>query len=166
MVDAQNEAIPRNVDYQEIYCKVPLQDLLDHTVERLFQSLQFSVEEEKQLVMEAKYGFDGTNVQTYKQKTVEKNHKFCDMFCTSMVPLRLIDKITGDALWTNPRPSSTALCRPIEIIYAKETPDLCKSTEKILKDEIDDLRDVKLGNVSVSFNMLLTMVDGKVFILA
>lgn len=51
----------------ESLCEVKLKDLFDHTVKRLFIFLNLSFEENHNpvLTFEAKYGFDGTNVERY-----------------------------------------------------------------------------------------------------
>lgn len=167
VVAAQKKALPDNMVITETSCKVPLQDLLDHTVKRLIEKLELVliVEEAEELTLDVKYGFDGTNVSAYKQKSENKENKFEDLICTSIVPLRLINKQTNKIYWKNSHPFSTSLCRPVELRYKKETAELSKSIEEALKNEIDALNNVEVENISVRFNMLLTMIDGKVNIL-
>ena len=104
---------------------------------------------------------DGTNLNVYKQRAIDINAFNSSFFCSSFVPLKLVDE-DENVYWQNPRPSSTRFCRPIRILYEKETYTLCKSEEAYLKKQIDELRYVQYENFSISFRLLLTMIDGKV----
>jgi hypothetical protein len=88
----------------------------------------------------------------------------------SMVPIKLWDENSGKIIWENPKPSSTALCRPISFVYQKETTeettDLITTTVTDVKDQIEALQPSVSKKIdlkdSISHKMLLTMVDGKV----
>lgn len=144
-------------------CEVSLQNLLKHTVERLlaFLNLNFSDDDDTSLVLRLKYGFDGTNANVYKQKS-ENNVYTSSIFCSSLVPLELVDKATNMVFWRNPRPSSTRFCRPIKMMYEKETEELCRREEAELKTQISELQDIRWRGCTVGFEMSLTMIDGKV----
>lgn len=147
-------------------CVVPLQDLMEHTVKSLCKFIKFPACEEepnkRELVLHVKYGFDGTNTNRYKQKSNEKSSVLDYMFCCCIVPLQLVDKNSGEVYWSNPRPSSTKFCRPIKILYQKETNELCKMEEDDLKNQISRLNNIEFDNYTIGFNMMLTMIDGKV----
>lgn len=147
-------------------CTVPLQDLLEHTVKRLFLSLnlEFGEDLNAELILYLKYGFDGTNAKRYKQNSGEKSSALDYIFCSSLVPLKLVHKGTEKVYWVNPKPSSTRFCRPINILYEKETNELCKKVNEDLKMQIDNLKNVEIGGCEVGFDMKLTMIDGKVSI--
>lgn len=160
---AKRKAYPEGIVIDDSECKVSLQNLLKHTVERLVTHLNVNIEEDTntRLVLLVKYGFDGTNSNKYKQKSNEKN-VLDYMFCSSIVPLMLIDKSTDKVYWVNSRPSSTRFCRPLKIFYQKETDDLCKSEEADLAHQIQNLKDIEFPGFKVGFEMMLTMIDGKV----
>lgn len=141
-----------------------MQSLMDKTIRRLFLylKLEFSENNPKKLVLIGKYGFDGTNVPDYKQLASDKGKQFSSIMCTSVVPLMLLDKTTKEVYWSNPHPSSTSLCRPIEIDFQKETDQLCRDKAEALDQEIAELEDIKLPGCSIEFDLRLTMVDGKV----
>ncbi|KAL7304744.1 hypothetical protein TKK_0002981 [Trichogramma kaykai] len=147
----------------ETLCKVPLKNLLDHTAKRLMMALNLNIlGENRQLKLILKYGFDGTNAKTYKQKA-DDSSAFCDhMFCTSLLPLQLVDTTEDIVHWTNPLPSSTRFCRPIKISFEKETAELARNEEKNLQEEINTLRPLVYENCFISFEMHLTMIDGKI----
>ena len=80
-----------------------------------------------------------------------------------LVPLQLT--ADGQPVWTNPAPSSTRLCRPIQIQYARETPVLCRE-ERDRVQEISRLQATATvsatgAEVAVTHSMQLTMIDGK-----
>lgn len=105
---------------------MPLQDLVSHTLERIFESVDFSFTDEeeadkKMFMIEWKYGFDSSSGHSnYKQKSPEG---FSDnsLLCTCLVPLIMMDLETNNVLWFNEQPGSTRLCRPLEIRWTKET---------------------------------------------
>ena len=84
----------------ELKCEVPLQNLLHRTVTRLMTYLKLQFEN-KQLLLILKYGFDGTNGTNYKQKASDSKAYSCSVFCSSLVPLKLVDKNTGIVYWEN-----------------------------------------------------------------
>ena len=130
-----------NIKISETRCEVSLQSLLKHTVDRLCISLrlQFPEEQQTKLVLMLKYGFDGTNTNRYRQRSSEKSSVLDYIFCSSVVPLQSIDKATNRIYWKNPRPSSTRFCRPIKILFEKETNELCKIEEADLAQQIQNL---------------------------
>ena len=82
-----------------------------------------------------------------------------------MVPLRL--RINQSVVWENMTPSSTRLCRPIGIKYARETAELSRAERQHIEAEINRLQPTILttpsGNrVEIRHNLHLTMIDGKV----
>lgn len=139
---------------------MPLQSLLEHTLSRICLTLNLNFK--KNLTLYVKYGFDGTNAHRYKQKCGEISSSTDYLFCSSLVPLRLVDKIKNEIYWLNPNPSSTRFCRPIKIMYKKETNQLILNEGADLKKQIKNLKDIKIGNCSIQFEMMLTMIDGKV----
>ncbi|CAB0044283.1 unnamed protein product [Trichogramma brassicae] len=126
-------------------------------------ALNLDVADEKaSLVFVLKYGFDGTNSRLYQQIAKDSAAYSDSLFCTSLLPLQLVDKYTGIVYWSNPRPSSTRFCRPIKIAHEKETPETARNEEQDLQQQIEDLTDFKYKSCSISFEMHLTMIDGKI----
>lgn len=156
--------MPNNLEISEVKCEVSLQSLLEHTIMRLFKylKLDFNEDANTELVLLVKYGFDGTNANRYKQKSMYESSVLDYIFCSSLVPLQLLDKSTGQIFWHNERSSSTRFCRPIKILYEKETAELCRKIEADLKLEIDQLENIEIAGCKVGFEMMLTMIDGKV----
>ena len=160
-----------------------MQDMLEHTTQRLFtaekeaissviESVGDSVDPRTSSgpeftgVFYCKWGFDGASGQSiYKQKSATGPTANEDnVLCTSFVPLRL--EINGSCAWNNETPSSTRLCRPLHIQYAKETPELSRKERDNFTAQIENLKPCTVRvddiNVHVRFEMQLTMVDGKV----
>ena len=110
-----------------------------------------------------KYGFDGTSSNSYKQKQNGKSSSDEYLFCSSLVPLQLVEKKREkNVIWTNPLPSSTRFCRPIRVQFEKETSELTKREEEIMKDQIKNLKSFNYNGFRVHFKLSLTMIDGKV----
>ncbi|KAL7299467.1 hypothetical protein TKK_0007707 [Trichogramma kaykai] len=93
------------------------------------------VRENQQFKLILKYGFDGTNAKCYKQKA-DDSSAFCDhMFCTSRLPLQLVDT-TEDIVDKSSTRSSKRFCPPIKISFEKEIAELARNEEKDLQKEI------------------------------
>lgn len=71
-----------------------------------------------------------------------------------------------NVIWINQKPSSTALCRPLELEFTKETTTFIKQKAKELQEAIDNLEVtiVKFQEtiLEVAHHVQLTMIDGKV----
>lgn len=146
----------------ETKAEVPLQDLLNHTAHRLMAHLKLELATTTPLLLIVKYGFDGTNSTKYKQKWNGDSGDDEHIVCSSLVPLQLVNPETGYVLWTNSRPSSTRLCRPIKIEFVRETSEFCKQEERSLGDQIGGLQPIATMNSEIHFKLSLTMIDGKV----
>ncbi|KAL4154240.1 hypothetical protein QTP88_002065 [Uroleucon formosanum] len=183
---AKYRCYPENIIISEISASVPLQNLLDHTIKRLWETLDFDdtinyAEEYSELKFICKWGCDGSSGHSeYHQSfhDIETDDTECRqnaitdssivLFC--IVPLRLTGVIkvsnTRVILWENPTPSSTRYCRPLKFLYAKETKEVTKTEVGRVENEIMKLKSVELNiNNSVlciNYTMLMTMVDGKV----
>lgn len=178
---AKEAIIPTTKNVTEISIKIPLQDLLNKTAERLLLSL--SKEEAGHitncnLVMMTKWGCDGSSGQSmYKQKIIEgvsDEH----LFMASFVPLRLITEIDSNIatsststlknneIWRNNTPSSKNFCRPFYYEYAKETKEKITEVVATTKAEIANLEPfhINFNNklLTIRHQTFLTMIDGKV----
>jgi hypothetical protein len=94
-----------------------------------------------------------------------------DIFVTSVVPLQLYStKSSGDKiiLWKDPRPSSVMYCRPIRMKFKKETAEFAKEEISVVEESIKMLETTVItleeqnSVLSVSHNMVLTLIDGKI----
>ncbi|XP_072022020.1 LOW QUALITY PROTEIN: uncharacterized protein [Amphiura filiformis] len=184
VLDAKKACYPDNISVTEDSAKVPIQSLLDHTTLRIIQQEKEKItqvienlEEDEQLNCDlvCKWGFDGSSGQSeYKQKSAGTLDD-SSMFCTTLVPLQL--KFKDNILWQNPVPSSTRFCRPIHLLFKKESTELCQEVNKSVHDEIKKLQpldatldiDYELAceenrkeNIQVKYDLHLTMVDQKV----
>jgi len=68
--------------------------------------------------------------------------------------------------WRNPRPSSTMYCKPLRFKFEKETAEVSKSEEDLIRLEISNLKDteVNINNKKIKIHHIIqiTMIDGKV----
>lgn len=106
------------IEITEMYAKVDLQALLDHTVSRIIkgvQTLNDSVDTAN-LVLICKWGCDGASGQSRYKQIAHKDADINDdtVFISSVVPLRLENEIDLTIVWENSTPSSPWFCRPIQ----------------------------------------------------
>jgi len=105
---------------------------------------------------------DGSLQSTYKQ-TFEGEHDYDEsLLCISLVPLQLKNEESNEVLWKKPKPSSNRLCRPIKLLWKKETIDTIKEQEKNKTEQISKLNEYVSNNVIIKCKLQMTMVDGKV----
>lgn len=172
------------IHIQQSVAQVSIQNLVDHTIQRLWESLglnskiYYSSNDDIHLMV--KWGCDGSsNHARYKQPFVHKDDteegaigEYSDshIFALSMVPLRLTIHKTNsgvkEIIWNNNLPSSISLCRPIKLIFQKEAADLTRSEVEKVEQQINALKptECKSGDnkVFVKVDMIFCMIDTKV----
>lgn len=183
---AKKNCYPKNVIYEEAKAEVPLQDLLDHAVQRLVlnDKVQNGINNvkdlfEPKLILNGKWGFDGATGQSkYKQRINNEQDTDASLFCTTFIPIDLSfeNVVSADSkealmsVWTNPQPSSTSLCMPLRIQYKKENFDVLREEKEYYDQQINELKDTQIQFVNdlgetvqltVSYCLKLTMIDGK-----
>ena len=173
--ETKKKCYPQNVSITETSATIKLQSLVDHTIERLAvvqqDVLKQSISGNDTVHMIFKWGCDGSSGHSqYKQKFTDDGSSDSDVFAMSMVPLQLYSVNVGGTkkkiLWQNPRPSSTRFCRPIKLLFEKETAALTRREVQLVESEIKSLKPTKIvvegNNIEINQKLLLTMVDGKV----
>lgn len=150
------------IQITENYAKVELQSLLDHTTSRVLKNVGKLTENTK-FVFTCKWGCDGASGQPrYKQLQTDFSRNEDSVFVSSLVPLRLHNKLTCKDLWVNPWPSSPWYCRPMKFEFVKETVEIVNQEISRVNNEIHNLKPFKINNVQVEYVMALTMVDNKI----
>lgn len=133
-------------------CTVQLQGLLNHAAERYFKfvDLRFKDNWYTRLTFICKYGFDGTNIETYKlnEKWRAEYWSFLFLFGSTTISWQ---KKTNIIYWKNPQPSSTRYCRPINIYSRSEIAELSREEESNLKKEIKNLKDFRINGCNIGF---------------
>ncbi|XP_067622258.1 uncharacterized protein [Eurosta solidaginis] len=66
-------------------------------------------------------------------------------------------------LWENSRPSSTRFCRPIKLIYEKETSNLARTEVERVKQQISEIIPTQFDSFKIHPKFYPAMIDGKVF---
>jgi len=180
ILQARNDCYPDLISIEDWKAEIPVQELLNHTCFRLLHldsikeelaKLKLKNDSKIHCILNCKWGFDGSSGQSqYKQRfsSTEENFSDSNLFSTTLVPL---DLSFGDvSLWRNQTTSSTRFCRPIRIQYIKETEQVLKNEQAYIQNQIDRLEEllveIPLENgskveLSISFSMKLTMIDGK-----
>lgn len=176
ITSAKKRCYPQDLVITEGRAEVPLQSLLNHTVSRLFQSLEevfssLNSEELSVLCLITKWGCDGSSgMSEYKQKFSDPSISDASIFLTSLVPVQLV---SGDpnsnekrVLWQNPRTSSTRYCRPIRLQFQHETTELSVIEMQYIENQISSLNPTKVSfkssDIFVYHKLLFTMIDGKI----
>lgn len=158
-----------SITVTETIAEVNLQDLLNHTVTRLFTYLKENLsrlteEERESLELIYKWGCDGSQQSQFKQKMQNEDSTDSNIFQSCLVPLQL--KCGKKIVWQNPTPSSPRYCRPIRIRFAKESTDLTNEEIDYILSKIENRENSQFINDDLSANvkhtLRLTMVDAKV----
>ncbi|XP_062710003.1 uncharacterized protein LOC109400772 [Aedes albopictus] len=159
--------------------EVPLQSLVDHTNKRLIESHRSILAGSACNTFEINYkwGCDGSsNHSRYKQNFVEtdedgelREYNDSHIFSMALVPLQLIGRISEherDIFWKNDLPSSVSLCRPIKLIFLKESAQLTRNEVEKVRDQIKNLRPTEIlqdgRTITVYSSLILSMMDTKV----
>lgn len=146
--------------------------LLNHTLQRLFVNVKIPLGINK-LELHCKWGADGSSGHCeYNQTPVKTEtdingvYNDADLFLITLVPiyLRNLNEGKQEILWENPRPSSTRFCRPLKLIYKKESRELVVSEIENVQKQINELIPLQIRLeedriVECSFTLHLTMVN-------
>lgn len=175
IVNEKKRCYPSNIEIMESGCKIPMQDLLDHTTNRIMQIPNIRPIESHMYNLEMlyKWGCDGSSGQSQYRMNFNQSHSPSstdyDLFMLSIVPLQL-RFLTGDkinyVIWENPRPSSTRFCRPIKYLFKKETKESTKEEVEDIEMQISKLLSTNVThngiNLNIQHKLIFSMVDGKV----
>lgn len=148
--------------------QINLQNLLDHTIIRIFKSLNLNEENERNLTLFSKWGCDGASGQSLYKQGMEQETDLGDwddssIFVTSFVPIKLIDSLgESSVVWENKKTSSSSFCRPIRFCFCKETPEVIIEEVNRIRAQISSLLPTTIGPVKVKHELIMTMVDGKI----
>lgn len=173
VAEAKAESYPDGIKITDTSAEVPLQSLLEHTVQRLVMGLSLTAAQvhscqNRAPVLQCKWGFDGARGQTLYKQSFAAGHsgEACEesLFSTTLVPLQL--SLGDEVIWRNLKPSSTRLCRPIRIRYVKETAEVSCGERQHVEDQIQQLQPAAVNTssgaaISVKYDMRLTMLDGR-----
>lgn len=162
------------VSVTDISAEIRLQNLIDHTLLRLLEFQKEVVERTvathpmEDFTMIYKWGCDGSAQQsTYRQPFSERGNEQTDeyFYAVCIVPLQL--RNSDIVLWQNPRPSSTRFCRPIKLMFQKESEELIRSEISNVKRQITNIvpTSVRVNDIFVNIRhqFCLSMIDGKTF---
>lgn len=173
--NAKKDCYPVEESYRvsETCAEINLQDVLNHTAQRLFlsltevlQNLQLHGEEDNKFILVCKWGCDGSQQTKFKQKFENSSDSDANIFQSSFVPLQLSFGQQNKIVWRNPVPSSPRYCRPIRIRFIKESVDTTNEEIGYIENKINSLEDTHITHINKTFSvkhvMTLTMVDAKV----
>lgn len=168
ILSSKKECYPENIEVTESSARVPLQNLLDHTAERILKSKSQDelLMTSQSLTLYTKWGCDGASGQSeFHQKFLDDNLTDSNLFMTSVVPLKITPQIDDTVVWENTRPSSTRFCRSLQFQFTKETPDVIRAEKRRVDQEIENLNKstILLYNKTfeISHKLIFSMLDGK-----
>lgn len=160
----------------EISAEVTVQALVNHTITRLamVQEDVFSQNIDDLshgLKIIFKWGCDGSSGHSnYKQKFTEGNAEDktdSSLFAVCIVPLQIQATKTNVIMWHNSKPSSTRFCRPIKLLFEKETAVLSKKEIENVEKQIEAILPTQVfiagKEIKITPCFKLTMIDGKMF---
>lgn len=167
---AKQQCYPSNsaIELNEKGATVKLQELLDHTTERIFKIKDIVPPmDAKNLKMKVKYGCDGTSgINPYQHKSENSEIPKSSLFLMSMVPLQITTEDGSTIIWKNQRPSSPNSCLPILFHYEQETKEKISTEVGNIKKEIKRLKPGRIClngiTYSVNYELICSMIDGKV----
>ena len=89
-----------------------MQDMEEYTVKRLLQrpDVRHKLTDQMELVLHSKAGFDGLSDMAVMNTSKNVKEDFINNM--GMVPLRLVDSLSGVTLWENVRPGDILFYRP------------------------------------------------------
>lgn len=152
---------PVSITVTETGVEVVLQELLNHTAERLCLYLEeilrnCTEDELKNLELISKWGYDGSHQNAYQQKFSDSTQDDSHIFQSPLVPLRLQSRLGEKikVLWQNPTPSSTRFCRPIRIRFLHETVDITKEEIKYVEDQTKKLQKTQIEAVNGALELI------------
>lgn len=144
---------PGGIAYNHGVTEVPLQNLLNHTAERILQNqkgilskMQPNTRDRYKVILSLKWGYDGSSGSSDLRR---QDSNLPDVFCTSLVPVSM--KHTDDVFWRNPVPTSVRFCRAISLQPGKETPELAYEAQMRVESQIRELQpystELQMGTV-------------------
>ncbi|GBL84704.1 hypothetical protein AVEN_191149-1 [Araneus ventricosus] len=173
IIESKKKCYSDDINITDMSAEINLQSLINHTILRLFQSeyeqfAEFLSADISSLNIIFKWRCDGASGQsTYKQKLFENIAGSLDGFLniyyiTSTTSLKNQEK----ALCKNPLSSLTRYCRPIKVIFDKETALLITREVEKIESQITNLHPSKFRIYDkeplVEQSLVMTMVDGKI----
>lgn len=170
--------LPSEMYVDDTAAKIRLSDLLQNTASRIiseFSEEQMELCNNSEITLICKWGCDGSSgFSEYKQQSGSSTD-YSTIFMASLVPLRmrLYNESSSSSstnsfqdMWINSTPGSKFLCRPIRFEYVKEDRNTTQTLVDDIRKEIADLVPIFVeicGRITkVSFQLHLTMIDGKV----
>lgn len=143
LVEAKNDWLPQNMSFTETEAKVPLQNLLNNTIESLLKGLDgyFSPEEMQNLHLLFAYGFDGSSGyknthQRFQDESNETSKSELSLFVSALCPIQLKSLVSGRS-WLIPTPQSVRWWRLIRASFEAETTESILHEHQRLTQELE-----------------------------
>ena len=153
---------------------VPLQSLLDHSVQRTLEDTDIQVQIDKlvhlndgdpvYLELIFKFGYDGSGGLCHFKQLCDDTTDPGKIFASNLVILQLVTYVNGRiyVLYDNCLCNSSVAVCAIHHQYVKETTEITKKEDDRLEAEINALTRFEwTGGISVGYVAIKSMLDGK-----
>ena len=143
-----------------------MQNLLNHTYQRLVPNIPLEESNSDTLFAYCKIGFDGNSGRNeYNVRNLSNtNCDYKSIMHSAVVPLKITDT-ANNIFWQNPNSSSVRFCRPLRISWEKEDKETTQREYNRLKNEIDNLYLTEIVHKGNQYKLIhkpiLSMFDGK-----
>lgn len=131
IAQTKRQCYPNNIKITETEVQIPVQDILDHTIQRLAHVqqdvflLHHDHDKNSAIKVLYKWGLDGSGGHSIYKQCFANNSLYGDtsIILCSIVPLQMSEVTTNGTqiLWQNPSPSSFRYNRIIRLQIEKET---------------------------------------------
>ena len=165
--DEKFYSYPKNIISTNRFFLVPLQEMLNHTAERLVEILPTYGQtngQTKTWTLLSKAGFDGQGGRNHYNVQNETDCDYSSIMHTALVPLKMTNS-ENKIVWINTDPNSIRTCRPLRIAWEKENNDSIKIEFNRLKTEYASIQPTeyiyKDEKYKVNHIVIFTMFDGK-----
>lgn len=169
VLEAKKRCYPESIEVSDYGASITLQSVVDHTCYRMIPICDTNLLEavtDSQLTFIYKWGLDGAKQQTYKIVFHDDDGNASDESVVMISLVLLQIRSSESIIWTNPNPSSTKNCQPIQFYFIKENRDTTNQQFDMIQDQIDKLNDTALDfngkSLTIKHKLFSTMVDGKV----
>lgn len=170
--EVKKQCYPKNVIITDTEARIPLQDLLDLTIQRLVQVqlevLQRMPSDITTVDVMYKWGLDGSGGHSiYKQNLSSSQYGDSNIILSTIVPLEMSAKTNNSKqiYWKNTKSSSPRYCRPIGFQLLKETSVNMKKEYDLVESQISKLKPtivtVSAKDLHFKHIIMCTMLDGK-----
>ena len=166
VLKARKECYPSDDSFSitETSAEVDITQLVHHTYSRICDNRKEFIEalpnsqNISHFSAESKVGSDGTTgLSIYKFVSQQDSADKGCCYISNFVPLKLYAEYKSKQkvlVWKNPKPPSTKFCRPIKLLFQKETSALIENKAEALKNSLSNIPNLKINIDDFAFDIV------------